>query len=82
MADDTVKVCPHCDRSGGVNVRNVHRRLTSADDPEQRFYCDRCGRSFDEPAERAPKRSGTYPSSGLAAALLAADPDDTGRADG
>ncbi len=48
MSDETITACPHCDKS------SIRYRPS-----EDRWYCTRCNRVFDEPVRRAPKHNPT-----------------------
>ena len=64
MSNRTVDACPHCDG-------------TSLSTGEEGFYCHDCYTHVAEPTERSAK-SDADTRHGLAADLVAADPDEVG----
>ena len=69
---DPILVCPDCDDPGilprGSPFGDLERKGDSA------WYCPACETGFDQAAERLPETHVTR--SGLARALLLADPDE------
>jgi len=69
---DPILVCPDCDEPGilprGSPLGDLDRKGDGS------WYCPECERGFDQPAERLPETHVTR--SGLARALLQADPDE------
>ncbi|MFC7236611.1 hypothetical protein [Halosegnis marinus] len=71
-----VTCCPHCDGTD-IHARTATWGAPHAVDPERRYRCYACGGTFEEPAERPPKRRAST-LSGLAKRLDQLDPDAIG----
>jgi ribosomal protein L37AE/L43A len=69
---DPILVCPHCDAARILRRGSPLGDLDRAGEGD--WYCSDCGAAFDAPAERLPETHVTR--SGLARALLMADPDE------
>lgn len=81
--DHTI-ACIHCDKGGDVYERTGNG-YSHAGNPEDRYYCGKCGNSANEVNEREryakpgiPDSPNEAPTRGFAKKLWDADPEDLG----